>query len=392
MADTNTQREESDKRRSVNRWLYAGLTALALILGGTLLFRLNTVERLLGIAYQPGVAQQNDAQATNARESFQKTVSGFAKMDPKRDDGSLAKMAIPTGADGFFAPPLESEMPEKQDGEAIRRGREIFLNTGANATPYVGNSLACANCHLDAGRRANSAPMWAAAGLYPKYRGKNKQINTMEDRINGCFTYSMNAPGGPAGSAPPAGDQIYKDLESYFHWLATGAPNGVSLPGQGFPTLDKPAKAYDRQRGQKIFAEKCSVCHGENGQGRQDANGRYAFPPLWGPDSFNWGAGMHRVNTAAGFIYANMPLGQPFSLTTQEAWDVAAYINSHERPPDPRQPDEGLTTAAADAQYHEHPCYYGDEIDGQVVGAGISGVPSTTPAATGTVVPPLKHP
>ena len=387
MPDTKPQSEDSANRRSVRRWLYAGFTALALILGGTVLYRLNAVDRLLGVARQPGAAQRADTQTTKARDAFRETVAGFAKAGPKQGDASLAKLTIPTGADGFFAPPLESEMPDKQDGESIRRGREIFLNPGANATQYVGNSLACANCHLDAGRRAHSAPMWAAAGVYPKYRGKNKQINTMEDRINGCFTYSMNAPGSPAGSAPPAGDQIYKDLEAYFHWLATGAPNGISLPGHGFPTPDKPAGGYDRARGQPIFAEKCSVCHGDDGQGRQDINGRYAFPPLWGPDSFNWGAGMHRVNTAAGFIYANMPLGQAYSLTPQQAWNVAAYINSHERPPDPRQPDEGLSLAAADAQYHEHPCYYGDPVDGRVVGAGVSGKPSVTPAATGIVVP-----
>ncbi len=71
------------------------------------------------------------------------------------------------------------------------------------------------------------------------------------------------------------------------------------------------------------------------------------FPPLWGSNSFNWGAGMHRVNTAAGFIKANMPLGKPNSLSDQEAWDVAAYINSFPRPADPRQLDEGLTVEEA---------------------------------------------
>ena len=45
---------------------------------------------------------------------------------------------------------------------------------------------------------------------------------------------------------------------------------------------------------------------------------------------------MHRGQTAAAFIKANMPLGQANTLTDQEAWDVAAYINSKPRPPDPR--------------------------------------------------------
>ncbi len=76
------------------------------------------------------------------------------------------------------------------------------------------------------------------------------------------------------------------------------------------------------------------MCHGDNGQGLQaslDIRDGYLFPPLWGPDTFNDGAGMHRVLTAANFIKARMPLGQA-DLTDDEAFDVAAYINSTERP------------------------------------------------------------
>ena len=57
----------------------------------------------------------------------------------------------------------------------------------------------------------------------------------------------------------------------------------------------------------------------------------YVFPPLWGADSFNDGAGMHRVLTAARFIKAKMPLGKP-DLTDDDAFDVAAFINSKPRP------------------------------------------------------------
>ena len=53
--------------------------------------------------------------------------------------------------------------------------------------------------------------------------------------------------------------------------------------------------------------------------------------PLWGPDSFNDGAGMHRVKTAAAFIHANMPLGQA-NLPLEDAYDVAAFINTKPRP------------------------------------------------------------
>jgi len=50
---------------------------------------------------------------------------------------------------------------------------------------------------------------------------------------------------------------------------------------------------------------------------------------LWGADSYNDGAGMHRVFTAAQFIKGNMPFGQePYnnpSLTDEEACHLAGF-------------------------------------------------------------------
>lgn len=266
-----------------------------------------------------------------------------------------------------FQPPADNSIPDGPAGDAVRRGQAIFVNTASNAGDFVGNGLACASCHLDSGRRADSAPMWAAWVAYPKYRSKNKQINTMEDRIKGCFTYSMNAQGSKSGGPPPAGHAVYKDLETYMHWLATGAPTGADMPGAGYPTLEKTSLGYEPARGQKVFVARCAACHGADGAGQSDINGRIVFPPLWGPNSFNWGAGMARVNTAAGFIKANMPLGQGNSLTDQQAWDVAAYIDSQERPKDPRQTGSIEENAKAN---HDGDSYYGKRIGGRLAGIG----------------------
>jgi thiosulfate dehydrogenase len=81
------------------------------------------------------------------------------------------------------------------------------------------------------------------------------------------------------------------------------------------------------------------ACHQADGQGQRkgvagDAKG-YVYPPLWGPDSFNNGAGMHRLITSASFIHANMPFGTMFNapaISNEDAWDVAAYINGRRRP------------------------------------------------------------
>lgn len=270
-----------------------------------------------------------------------------------------------TAPDQAFVPPAPDTIPDGPDGDAIRRGRALFLNTGTAAPRYVGSGLTCANCHLDEGRKPDASPMWAAWGMYPAYRAKNDRINTMEDRIRGCFTYSMNAQASPAGTPPPYGDDIYRDLQMYFAWLATGAPSGKEMKGRGFLALPKPDTAPDPARGAAIYQAQCSACHQPDGEGLRNPDGTYANPPLWGARSFNWGAGMAKTANAAGFIKANMPLGQGYTLDDQQAWDVAAFITSRERPRDPRQTG---SIEEARQRFHAAGDYYGRQIDGDLLG------------------------
>jgi thiosulfate dehydrogenase len=249
---------------------------------------------------------------------------------------------VPAGrqvdAAGYFTPPARDAKPEAELGEMVALGEAIFSNTYSHqiSGKYVGNDQACEGCHLDAGRLADAAPMWAAWVSYPAYRKKNKKVNTLIERVQGCFDYSMNAQASEVGSAPAADSQTLHALVSYMYWLATDAPTGdAQMPGRGYPDVAEPAQGFDPERGAEVFAAKCAVCHGENGEGGY-AGDEMVFPPLWGERSYNWGAGMHKVNTAAGYIKANMPLGNFLTLTDQEAWDVAAFVNSHERPQDPR--------------------------------------------------------
>jgi len=295
-------------------------------------------------------------------------VGGLAVFLSRTPANHLVQTVVLAPDPVGFQPPDEATIPDGPEGDAIRRGKALFLRTGEMAPQYVGSGLTCGNCHLDAGRAAHASPMWAAWGMYPAYRNKNDTINTMEDRIRGCFVYSMNAQASPAGIAPPYGDDIYRDLSIYFAWLATGAPIGKALPGRGFLKLDMPAEGADPGRGARVYQEHCIACHGENGEGMQNPDGTYAFPPLWGPASFNWGAGMSRTADAAGFIKANMPLGMGGSLSDQQAWDVAAFVTSRERPRDPRQTG---TIEQARARFHASGDYYGQTIDGDLLGDGV---------------------
>ena len=276
-----------------------------------------------------------------------------------------------------FTPPPLSAIPDDGFGAMVRQGEAIFRDTPAHAAAFTGNQLSCQNCHLDAGRLADSAPMWAAWVSYPAYRSKNKHVNTFEERLQGCFRFSMN------GKAPPLGDPTLVALEAYSYWMAHGAPTGGKLVGAGYPKLPKPAQGWDYARGKAVYSEHCALCHGTEGQGLL-VDGKTWFPPLWGPQSFNWGAGMSRLDLAAGFIKANMPLGNPYTLSDQQAWDVAYYMDSHERPQDPRYLG---TIEATREKFHAGPYeVYGRTVNGHLLGAGVgvtggSTVAGATPAA-----------
>lgn len=261
--------------------------------------------------------------------------------------------------------PEEASIPAGPAGDAIRRGLAIISDTQAAAPQHAGNKLRCANCHLDAGRTAGAAPLWAAYGNFPAYREKNGRMNSFEKRVQDCFIYSMN------GAPPPLGGEVLLAVSAYAGWLAQGQRIGVSPPGRGFPAIAAPAAAPDDTRGKALFAEHCASCHGPDGQGLMDGD-TVVNPPLWGPNSYNWGAGMAQVDKAAAFIRANMPLGLGNSLTVQQAWDIAWYIDGQVRPQDPRFAGDVAGTRGV---HHKSPwSRYGTRVVGQMLGD-----PATTP-------------
>lgn len=276
----------------------------------------------------------------------------------------LAGAALVAAGDADLPPP-ESAIPAGPQGEAIRRGLAIITDTQKAAPGHVGNALRCTNCHLDAARTAGAAPFWGAYGNFPAWREKNNRINSFEKRVQDCFIYSLN------GAPPPLGGEVLLAVSAYAAWLAQGQRIGVSPPGRGFPTIAAPPLPPDDARGQAVFAEKCAACHGEDGQGLKDGDTQ-VNPPLWGARSFNWGAGMAQVDKAAAFIRANMPLGEGGSLSVQQAWDVAWYVDGQVRPQDPRFAGN---LAATRTEHHNRPwSRYGTRVAGQMLGD-----PATTP-------------
>ena len=270
-----------------------------------------------------------------------------------------------TQQENYFSPPEHGAYPDGLFGDAIRAGEKIFNETNSHSLSgrYVGNEQQCANCHLDAGRLANASPMWSAWVAYPAFRKKNNKINDITLRIQGCFTYSMNARASDVGFPPNANSHTMSNLLAYLYWISEGAPTGdKTMPGRGYPDLAETNMGFDPTRGKIVYKQHCTACHGDNGQGVVNS-GFTQFPPLWGDKSYNWGAGMHIVSIAAKFIKANMPLGKPNSLSDQDAWDVAAFINSQPRPQDPRY-DGNLTQFTKTFHASKYDYY------GQVYGLG----------------------
>jgi len=228
-------------------------------------------------------------------------------------------------------PPGDASIPNDKYGDDVRLGQRIFTQTSTVARRYSGNGLTCSNCHLDAGRRAHAAPLWAAYGMYPAYRAKNDRNNTLEERIQQCFRFSLN------GIAPTLDTPEIRALVSYAHFLAKGVPTGVEMPGRGFPEIARTGFDPSPTRGGSVYKAKCVSCHGDDGQGQKTADGGYTSPPLWGFDSYNKGAGFAHNDLLAGFIKANMPLGRGGTLADQEALDLAAFINLQLRAADPRK-------------------------------------------------------
>ncbi len=222
-----------------------------------------------------------------------------------------------------WQPPAESAIPNDSLGAAIRRGLALLTNTVDSLPAYAPGKINCTSCHLDGGRNATAGPLTGSHARFPKYMDRTGAVITLADRVNYCFTRSL------AGSRLAEDSREMEDILAYLAFLSTGVPIGTRIPGAD-GLIKMTAMTGDTVRGSALFAKTCVACHGTDGQ-----SGIGRIPALWGPRSYSIGASMSRQERAASFIWHNMPLGQGKSLTPQEAFDVAAYINAQPRPDSP---------------------------------------------------------
>lgn len=232
-------------------------------------------------------------------------------------------------ADAAPAPPAIAT--EEYGRRLLRETPELLGQDHPDpARRMIGNRLACASCHIDIGTEPGTLTLLQTVEHYPRFSGRAGGMTDIEDRINECMQRSMH------GKPLPMDSPEMIAMASYLRSLgAQYAAMGAGAKRAAEPAAFKtPNRRADVAAGEIVYDGKCRICHGADGSGllsTGDPGKGYLFPPLWGPDSFNDGAGMGRVLTAARFIKARMPLGQP-DLTDDQAFDVAAFINSKPRP------------------------------------------------------------
>jgi thiosulfate dehydrogenase len=261
------------------------------------------------------------------------TVTNYFYQEKKKDKNGPDAAIIIT--DKEWEAPDTSQIEHTQEGDLIRYGRELILHTAVFFGPkgtvaHISNGMNCGVCHIDAGTRLWGNNFSKVASTYPLFRNRSGKIETVEMRINDCFERSLN------GKKPGDSGKEMKAMVAYINWIGKNVSKGKKAKGSGVEILPFLNRAADTLKGKMVYVSICRKCHGENGEGLLEKNGKeYLYPPLWGRHSYNVGAGMYELSKFAGYIKNNMLFGTTFhnpQLTNEQAWDVAAYVNSQPRP------------------------------------------------------------
>ena len=281
-------------------------------------------------------------------------VISCSSDNPEEQKG-VDSTSVPAGGlfkeEQAWTGPDSTLIPNSEEGKLISYGRTLIIHTSKYFGPkgsisHSSNGMSCQNCHLDAGTRPFGNNFGAVTSTYPKFLPRSNSVVSVAMKINECFSRSLN------GSPIDTNSTEMKAYVAYMNWLGKDVKKGETPVGSGGikapPFL---SRAADPEKGKQVFDQYCSRCHGKNGEGQfvtdvmKDATKQqggtataedlYYYPPLWGDHSFNGVATLYRLSKFAGFVRNNMPYPMNYKtamLTDEQAWDVAAYVNTRERP------------------------------------------------------------
>jgi len=224
---------------------------------------------------------------------------------------------------------------DSSEKDLVQYGRELIAHTSEYLGPkgsvlQMSNGMNCQNCHLKAGTQPWGNNYFAVQSTYPKFRARSGTKENQIKRVNDCFQRSLN--GKPLDST----GREMRAILAYIKWLGKDVEKDKIPRGSGIFKLKGMKRACDPSKGLEVYVAKCQSCHQADGGGLLASDGKsYTYPPLWGKNSYNHGAGLFRISNFAGYVKYNMPQGTTYEkpvLTDEEAWDVAAYVNSMPRP------------------------------------------------------------
>ena len=265
-----------------------------------------------------------------AEEDFESSGSDRALIDSA---APVNHPSLDESSDLWVAADI-ANAPEGKKAQ-LEYGKELIVNTAKYFGPkgsvaHLTNGMNCQNCHLNAGTQPYGNNYGSVASTYPKYRGRSGAIEDIYKRVADCFERSLN------GVAPKVGSKEMEAIVSYINYVGGNVKKGDKAKGSGIYELALLDRAADPAKGKVLYSAKCVSCHQADGSGMMNADGvSYQYPPMWGDHSYNHGAGLYRLSRFAGYIKANMPLGATYKaplLSDEEAWDLAAFVNSMPRP------------------------------------------------------------
>jgi thiosulfate dehydrogenase len=261
---------------------------------------------------------------------------GFDEESPETTD-SAPVVKVDSNFVNLWTAPVEWRMMrlEPEEQKLVKYGKELITHTSQYLGPKgsvrnISNGMNCQNCHLNAGSQPWGNNYFAVEANYPKFRERSGAVEDQVKRVNDCFERSLN------GQALDSNSTEMKAILAYIKWLGSDVPKKTTPKGAGIFKVKGLKRPTDPIKGQIVYEAKCQSCHQANGEGVLAEDGKsYTYPPLWGKNSYNHGAGLYRISNFAGYVKYNMPLGATYErpqLTDEEAWDLGAYVNSQPRP------------------------------------------------------------
>lgn len=264
-------------------------------------------------------------------------VMVFYKQTSSSNATSMAADSKPAASSTpYWAAPDPATLEGNTDKALILYGKDMIVHTADYFGPQgkvnkaATNGMNCQNCHMEAGTKVFGNNYSAVASTYPKYRPRSGAVENIYKRVNDCLERSLN------GKAVDTASKEMQAITAYIKWLGSDVAKGVKPVGSGLKDMAFLDRAASPDLGKAVYITKCKSCHNTNGEGMVNADhSAFVYPPLWGQQSYNTGAGLYRLSSFAKFVKCNMPFGashnQP-QLSDEEAWDVAAYVNTQPRP------------------------------------------------------------